>query len=571
MKPAVGAITFLLPLSAGKLSVAPADSPSADGYALKQENICGQYCLTAILRYLGRNVRLAELLPAAPVEHGSDLARLKLIAEAYDLKTLGAHVSEDTLFSMRRPAILHVNGNHFIALLPGKAGTGFVAIDPPQSFAISRPEQLTARWKWKGNCLFIDEREIILPPSRPSLIARIRPFGMGALALVFAIALICRLRPTVGKPPAGVSLFLIIVPAAALVPLVPPTAAAQDSSKPHATGTPRASVDNPIFDAGIVFEDTTTITHTFTLKNTGAADLVIKDIKTDCSCTSVANDKKTVAPGLSVPLKINFHVKGRFGKLAERKTAVTTNDPRNPLTVLTIRAERRREFTLDPPAALLGLVPMATEKILLVRVTPGAADKKLDIGKADTSSPFLEVSSIEPNIPARKNTTHYLLKLHLSPKAPAGFFEQTVRIPCLGTARKTLEIPVRAEIQGPIRMSLFAVQFGIVTDRAKQRTKSIHLASDKPFDILNVTCDRPWLKVLQEETDERSSYLKVTITPSDAPKGSLKATLTVQTSMPEMSTIRIPVFAFKHSPLPQSPEQRLPRVPPDSKTDCSEG
>ena|GEM_PF-4060637 len=566
MKPAAAILALLVLLSAAKLSLATADRPLQNSYAVTQENICGQYCLTAILRYLGRNVRLAELLPAAPAEHGSDLARLKLIAQAYDLKSLGAHVSEDTLFSMRRPAILHVNGNHFIALLPDKAGTGFTAIDPPQSFAISRPEQLTSRWKWKGNCLFIDEREIILPQSRPSLIARIRPFGIGALALVFAIALICRLRPSVGKPPAGVSLFLIIVPAAALVLLFSPIAVAQDASKPPATGTPRASVDNPIFDAGIVFEDTTTITHTFTLKNTGAADLVIKDIKTDCSCTSVANDKKTVPPGLSVPLTINFHVKGRFGKLAERKTAVTTNDPRNPVTVLTIRAERRREFALDPPTALLGLVPMATEKILLIRVTPGAVDKKLDIGKAATSSPFLKVSSIEPNIPARKNTTRYLLKLHLSPKAPPGFFEQTVRIPCLGAARKTLEIPVRAEIQGPIRMSLFAVQFGIVTDRAKQRTKSIRLTSDKPFDILSATCNRPWLNIMEEKTREKQSFLKIAITPSDAPVGSLKATLTLKTDMPEMSTIRIPVFAFKRPLPPQSPSQRIPGGAPSTKT-----
>ncbi|HUT29139.1 MAG TPA: DUF1573 domain-containing protein [Sedimentisphaerales bacterium] len=470
----VGFSTILSLCWAGLLS---AEDKTGDSLTAKPEMLCGHYCLASVLNYLGRNVQLNGLFAVAPAEQGTNLAQLKTFAEAYGVKTLGARVTTDMVFAMRRPAILHVNGNHFIALLPNKEDPNFTVIDPPQTFAITNAKDLTAKWKWKGNCLLIDEEEMVLP---------------------------------------------------------------DPDAKP---GAPRITVDNPVFDAGLVFDDAKMLEHEYRITNKGKADLVISEVKSSCRCVTAIPDKKTILAGESILLPTAFRFGGRFGNLVQR-TVLTTNDPKTPKTVLTIRAERRRQFTADPPSANMGWVPMGTDKILVMRITPGAEDKKLKIDEATISSPFIQVTEIKNEVDAG-NSRQYLLKMHLLADAPPGVYDERVRIPCVGTSYEMLQIPVRAEVLARIQTSLSEVQFGLISPDEKDRTRKIHLRSDKAFELTNVTADRPWLEAACEKVNDSQHFLVVTIVPGVAPKGRLEGAVTVDTTMKEMSTVRIPVFAFR--------------------------
>jgi hypothetical protein len=471
----VGFSTIFSLCWAGLLS---AEEKTVDSLTAKPEMLCGHYCLVSILDYLGRNVQINDLFAVVPPDQGTNLAQLKTLGEAYGVKTLGAKITVELLLAMRRPAILHVNGNHFIALLPNKDDPNFTVIDPPQTFAITNAKDLTTKWKWKGNCLLIDEQEMVLP---------------------------------------------------------------DPDAKP---GVPKIFIDDLLFDAGVIFDDTTVISATFKITNKGLGDLVITEVKTDCSCTAAAIENQTIKPGASVPLTIRFDVKGRFGELPARKTLVKTNDPSAPETILTIRAERRREFTVNPASPFMGVLPMGTEKVLLIRITPGAEDKQLSIHEAAASSEFLEVSQIDNDF-GSGNPREYLVRVRLLDTTPAGSVNEVVRIPCIGASRKTLEIPIRAEVRGPIQTSLSEVQFGLIRADGEEKTKKIHLQSDKPFELTNVRTDQPWLKAACEKVNDRQHFLVVTIVPALAPKGRLEGAVTVDTTMKEMRTIRIPVFAFR--------------------------
>ncbi|HUT29604.1 MAG TPA: DUF1573 domain-containing protein [Sedimentisphaerales bacterium] len=471
-------LVFAMVVCTSVLGAKSSEDSAGVNYGRKEKNVCGQYCLVSILQYLGRNIHYGELLPVAPAERGTNLAQLKTFAEAYGVKTLGARVTTDMVFAMRRPAILHINGNHFIALLPNKDDPNFTVIDPPQTFAITNAKDLTTKWKWKGNCLLIDEQEMVLP---------------------------------------------------------------DPDAKP---GVPKIFIDDLLFDAGVIFDDTTVISATFKITNKGLGDLVITEVKTDCSCTAAAIENQTIKPGASVPLTIRFDVKGRFGELPARKTLVKTNDPSAPETILTIRAERRREFTVNPASPFMGVLPMGTEKVLLIRITPGAEDKQLSIHEAAASSEFLEVSQIDNDF-GSGNPREYLVRVRLLDTTPAGSVNEVVRIPCIGASRKTLEIPIRAEVRGPIQTSLSQVQFGLIRADEKNRTRKIHLRSDKAFELANVTADQPWLEAACEKVNDSQHFLVVTIVPGVAPKGRLEGLVTVDTTMKEMSTVRIPVFAFR--------------------------
>lgn len=103
-----------------------------------------------------------------------------------------------------------------------------------------------------------------------------------------------------------------------------------------AAGQPQLVVTETTRDLGQVFEDQP-LSHSFVLKNTGDAPLVIKDIDLDCACSAVDYDR-TIVPGASsrVTLSIKpYSVIHRFCK----KATVLTNDPRNPSVVLQLCGE----------------------------------------------------------------------------------------------------------------------------------------------------------------------------------------------------------------------------------------
>lgn len=77
------------------------------------------------------------------------------------------------------------------------------------------------------------------------------------------------------------------------------------------------------------------VEYTFTLKNEGKRDLVIRRIKTSCGCTAVTPEKKIISANESVPLKVKFNSKGKRGR-QNKSITVITNDPKNPTTILRV-------------------------------------------------------------------------------------------------------------------------------------------------------------------------------------------------------------------------------------------
>jgi hypothetical protein len=102
---------------------------------------------------------------------------------------------------------------------------------------------------------------------------------------------------------------------------------------PAAAAAPQAAVPETAFDFGNTTEDRP-LTHTFVIKNTGAAPLVIEEVDPDCACTVPRYDQ-TIPPGgeggITLTIK-PFSVLHRFKK----ETKVRLNDPDQPRLVLTM-------------------------------------------------------------------------------------------------------------------------------------------------------------------------------------------------------------------------------------------
>lgn len=74
---------------------------------------------------------------------------------------------------------------------------------------------------------------------------------------------------------------------------------------------------------------------TFTISNTGKADLIIEKVLIGCECLSVEYPKEPIPPGGKAELKITFRTEGYTGKNVRSVTLVTNGFPPNKRLVVT--------------------------------------------------------------------------------------------------------------------------------------------------------------------------------------------------------------------------------------------
>jgi hypothetical protein len=73
------------------------------------------------------------------------------------------------------------------------------------------------------------------------------------------------------------------------------------------------TIDSPdTLNLGVVKEGDL-LKHTYKIKNTGNADLIIHRISTSCGCTAPSYSKKPIAPGETGSIEIQFNSKGKGG------------------------------------------------------------------------------------------------------------------------------------------------------------------------------------------------------------------------------------------------------------------
>jgi ABC-type bacteriocin/lantibiotic exporter with double-glycine peptidase domain len=192
----LGALFLLFVVPSVFASVNDSERKASSHRKIEKRQMCGQYCLAKVLRRFGKNVELQNILTAIPPTHtGSTLEQLKLVAESYGIETLGLSNSNEVLFKLNIPAILHVNNNHFIAFLPDKQRERYLVVDPPKGYLVHNLADITERWEWNGSCLLMNDGKITLPmKSNYPLYQIIIVCASGIIAAVLSAARFARKR-----------------------------------------------------------------------------------------------------------------------------------------------------------------------------------------------------------------------------------------------------------------------------------------------------------------------------------------------------------------------------------------
>ncbi|MCD8179636.1 MAG: DUF1573 domain-containing protein [Tannerellaceae bacterium] len=95
--------------------------------------------------------------------------------------------------------------------------------------------------------------------------------------------------------------------------------------------------DKTTHDFGIIKESDGDATHSFVIKNTGTAPLVITRVIALCGCTTPEWTKEPIAPGQTGEIKVTYDPKGRPGTFA--KTINVYSNGKKGSYVLTIKGE----------------------------------------------------------------------------------------------------------------------------------------------------------------------------------------------------------------------------------------
>ncbi len=125
-----------------------------------------------------------------------------------------------------------------------------------------------------------------------------------------------------------------------------PTVQEPDEKPAKSTAAPRIECAAPAHDFGTVVEGQT-VHHVFPIRNSGAAPLIIGNIRAPAGCSVEVLPQKEIAPGSSADVKVTFNTSGRRGNL-DKAITLESNDPKSPALSLSIRID------VDP---LLGFAP----------------------------------------------------------------------------------------------------------------------------------------------------------------------------------------------------------------------
>ena len=155
----------------------------------------------------------------------------------------------------------------------------------------------------------------------------------------------------------------------------------------------------------------------FKYENKGTTPVHFKSApRTSCGCTVAALQKMDVAPGEKGEIKATFNIGDRTG-MQMKTITVETDDPQNPTTVLTLKANIAQLLELQPAFVFWQAGEEAKPKTILAKAGKGITLKNVEV----TSSSGDFTAKVEPG-PAGQ------FKINVQPKDTAKPLNATLTV-----------------------------------------------------------------------------------------------------------------------------------------------
>jgi hypothetical protein len=117
---------------------------------------------------------------------------------------------------------------------------------------------------------------------------------------------------------------------------------------------------------------------TFKYQNKGDKPVHIASVHTSCGCTTAGAQKENVAPGENGEITATFNIGDRTG-VQQKTITVQTDDPKQPTTLLTLKAVIAQPFELQPAFVFWQVGEEAKPKTIVAKVSKDTPVKALDV------------------------------------------------------------------------------------------------------------------------------------------------------------------------------------------------
>ncbi|MFO7976454.1 MAG: DUF1573 domain-containing protein [Candidatus Hydrogenedentota bacterium] len=226
-------------------------------------------------------------------------------------------------------------------------------------------------------------------------------------------------------------------------------ASAQDRAQGPGTKQDEATgplvCDQPVYDFG-ERDNLVKVRHTFHLRNAGDDPVTIERIITTCGCTAAKLDQKTLAPGETVPLKVEASLRGRAGRFEKHIYVLTKGHTQNKMR-FTIKGKAVQRIQVEPPVVSLNHAAMdvPVENTTVVQSIEESA--KFNITDIGTDSKYLEL-----DFETSEDGMEHRLRVRTKPPLPKGVHQAKVQVFTDNPEFPCLNIPVALRVLDKIEI-----------------------------------------------------------------------------------------------------------------------
>lgn len=281
------------------------------------------------------------------------------------------------------------------------------------------------------------------------------------------------------------------------------------------------------------------VTGDFQIENKGNAPLNIINFIPNCGCLIPKLDSKTIEPGASLPVQIEFDTRGFAGEQSKQVVFNTDNLDQKQV-VFTLKGSIEPELRIEPRRIFLPQISAKElEQLPDVQFTATVNPKsKATITDILDLSQLIEIKNLK--ITAKKATfsANYLLA------EKSGLVRDRLTVVLKDANRKSYNIPVFVKIEDQLELIPPALSFGLLEgEKPVTKKLKIKFQKDLKLKITEIESNNPAISaVLDTKSSDDSLLLLVTIDPQLV-QANILSDLILTTNQEKNPEIRVNVFA----------------------------
>jgi len=341
-------------------------------------------------------------------------------------------------------------------------------------------------------------------------------------------------------------------------PAAPPTPDAAPATTTAPTPPPKESADTVgprlVFESRVLefgrISDTKLVTRSFTYTNTGDEPLTIREVRTSCRCTVPNLRRKTLSPGESGEMEVEFDPRGRWDETSKSLTVIS-NSIFEPVLTLTVHA------TVDPMLRYdrnhkLGIVKLGEGHRSVVPLSYD--DPELTIRDMTVNNPIVGARLIRMGEPGPVvdgvQTYEGAIEVTVSPDAPWGIiYAAHAEFMVHGRPspdEEAVDLPhrlfVTGEVYGELQARPNALAFGrLAANETYEYSVNIIRPSGEPFTVTGAGVNASDLPDVQTRVEPVSpSEYRIVLHGSTGDfRGGFRGTVTINTDVPGEGEISV--------------------------------